>query len=133
MTVHLFGAVSSQSCANYALRGTADDNQSQFPTEVISTINCNFYVDDCLKALSPQEEAIQMVKDLTDLCHKGGFNLSKWISNSRTVLTLIPEESRIKEMKEIDLDRDSLPLERALGLQWCADTDKFKLRTTAQE
>lgn len=36
-------------------------------------------------------------------------------------------------MKELDLDKDSLPMERALGLQWCADTDKFKFRTTAQE
>lgn len=44
MRVHLFGAVSSPSCANYALRRTAEDNASEFPPEVISTVNHNFYV-----------------------------------------------------------------------------------------
>lgn len=29
MTIHLFGAVSSPSCAAYALRKTTDDNQSE--------------------------------------------------------------------------------------------------------
>lgn len=52
MTVHLFGAVSSPSCACYALRRTADDYQSSFPDEVIGTMHRNFYVDDCLKKLS---------------------------------------------------------------------------------
>lgn len=46
--VHLFRAVSLPSCANYALRKTADENQSQFSTEVVSTINCNLYVDEVL-------------------------------------------------------------------------------------
>ena len=133
MTVHLFGAVSSPSCANYALRKTADDNQSHFSPEVVSTVKCNFYVDDCLKSLTSEEEAVQMVKDLTDLCQKGGFNLSKWMSNSRRILTSVPEESRAKEVKELDLDKDSLPLERALGLQWCVDSDKFKFRITVKE
>lgn len=30
MTVHLFGAVSSPSCASYALRKTANDNKGDF-------------------------------------------------------------------------------------------------------
>lgn len=75
MTVHQFGAVSSLSCANYALRETTDGNQSQFSAAVDSTVNCNFYMDDYLKSLSSEEEAKQM-KYLTDLCHNGGFNLS---------------------------------------------------------
>lgn len=133
MTVHLFGAVSSPSCANYALRKTADDNAGQFPSEVVATVKNNFYVDDCLKSLPSEEEAIQMVKNLTTLCRKGGFNLSKWISNSRSVLTSIPQEHRTKETKELDLDWESLPLERALGLQWCVENDQFKFKTTIKE
>lgn len=54
MRVHLFGAVS---CANYALRRTAEDNVSDFPDEVISTVRHNFYVDNCQ----------QIAKDLTAL------------------------------------------------------------------
>nr|XP_057933833.1 uncharacterized protein LOC131132323 [Doryrhamphus excisus] len=133
MKVHLFGAVSSPSCANYALRRTADDNAQHFSSDVVNTVKCNFYVDDCLKSMASEEEAVQMVKDLTALCQKGGFNLSKWISNSRKVLMSIAEDSRAKEIMDLDLDTDQLPVERALGLQWCIESDKFKFRTSAKE
>ncbi|XP_039867392.1 uncharacterized protein LOC120721259 [Simochromis diagramma] len=133
MKVHLFGAVSSPSCANYALQRTADDNAQQFPAEVVDTVKRNFYVDDCLKSVASEEEAEHMVNRLTDICAKGGFKLSKWISNSRTVLMSIPEERRAKEIKDLDLDTDQLPVERALGLQWCIATDKFQFRTSLQD
>ena len=48
MVVHLFGAVSSPSCANYALKRTAIDNEGQVDRDVLNTIRNNFYVDDCL-------------------------------------------------------------------------------------
>ena len=86
MTLHLFGAVSSPSCASYALRKTADDNQLEFLNEVVQSVKQNFYVDDCLKSLATEEEAIQMIKDLTALCQKRSFILEKWISNSCVVL-----------------------------------------------
>ena len=35
MTVHLFGGVSSASCANYALWKTADDKKANFAVEII--------------------------------------------------------------------------------------------------
>lgn len=82
MTVHLFGAVSSPSCACFALRKTAEDNQTSFPVEVIDTVNRNFYMDDLLKSLPSEEDAVIMVKNLVAVCNRGGFNLTKWISNS---------------------------------------------------
>ncbi|KAI7814202.1 hypothetical protein IRJ41_010024 [Triplophysa rosa] len=119
MIAHLFGAVSSPSCACFALRRAAEDNQSQFPSEVVKTVFDCFYVDDCLKSVSSEEEAIAMVKDLSDLCQRGGFCLTKWISNDRKVLQSIPEEHRNKDIQHLDLDRDQLPVERTLGLHWC--------------
>lgn len=104
MTVHLFGAVSSPGCASYALRKTADDNQPEFLDEVVQSVKQHFYVDDCLKSLATEEEAIQMIKDLTALCQKGSFILEKWISNSRVVLQALTEEQRAKDLKELDLD-----------------------------
>ena len=128
-TVHLLRAVSSTSCACYALRKTAEDNQASFPAEVIKTVRQNFYVDDCLKSTSSEEKAIQAIKDITALCQKGGFHLTKWVSNSRTVLRTVPEEHRAKDLKALDLDRDNLPLEKALSLQWCIERDSFQFRT----
>ena len=51
MTVHLFGAVSSPSCATFALKKTAKDNREDFSTEAVRTVDRNFYVDDCLKSV----------------------------------------------------------------------------------
>lgn len=31
------------------------------------------------------------------------------------------------------MDKDNLPMERALGLHWCVETDVFKFRIAAQE
>ena len=45
MEVHLFGATSSPSCSNFALRRTADDNKGEFADEVVKTVKRNFYVD----------------------------------------------------------------------------------------
>lgn len=45
MTVHLFGAVSSPSCACYTLGKTADNHQNRFSEEVLKTLRRNFYVD----------------------------------------------------------------------------------------
>lgn len=48
MTVHLFGATLSPSCASYALRKCAENNHACFSPETTSTVLRNFYVDDCL-------------------------------------------------------------------------------------
>ena len=128
MVVHLFGAASSPSCSNFALRKTAEDNSQYFPEAVVSTVKNNFYVDDCLKALSSVEEASHHASDLRSLLSKGSFRLTKWISSSRRVLETIPESERAKEVKTLDLSRDDLPVERDLGVQWCVETDTFGFR-----
>lgn len=125
MLVHLFGGVSSPSSTNFALRQTAQDNKSMFHPSIISPVDNNFYVDDCLKSPSFEQEAVQLVTELTSLCQKGGFRLTKWMSNSQTTLAHIPKEDRAREVRELILDRDKLPIERALGLLWSVEDDMF--------
>ena len=60
MTVHLFAAVSSPACANYALKRTADDNEDEYGTERANTLRRNFYVDDVLKSASTEDETIKL-------------------------------------------------------------------------
>eukprot|EP00105_Crassostrea_gigas_P026830 XP_011447911.1 PREDICTED: uncharacterized protein LOC105342609 [Crassostrea gigas] len=40
----------------------------------------------------------------------------------------IPVSERAKEVKTLDLDRDTLPIERALGVQWCVESDFFNFK-----
>ncbi|KAK0149192.1 hypothetical protein N1851_010280 [Merluccius polli] len=73
-----------------------DDHRSSFPQEVIDTVHRNFDVDDCLKSSKSVEKAVKIAHDLSDLCHKGGFHLTQWISNSQDVLQAIPEKEHSK-------------------------------------
>lgn len=122
MKVHIFGAISSQSCANFALQRVVED---KYDEEILSTIRHNFYVDDCLRSVPKEEGAIALLKGLRDACAEGGFRLTKWITNSQTVLASIPDEDKAKPMKERDLDCDKLSVERALGIRWNLETDTF--------
>ena len=133
MTVHLFGAVSSPSCANFAMRRNAEDHRHEFSPDVVSTVLKNFYVDDCLKSLPSATVAIKHVEELRRLMLRGGFNLTKWISNDREVLESIPVEARAKDVKDLDLDNDALPAERALGVSWFVETDSFGFKVNIKE
>ena len=86
MTVHLFGATSSPSCANFALKKTALDNSSDFNQETVQTVLNNFYVDDCLKSVPTTTDAIQLSTEIRELLSMGGFRLTKWLSNDQEVL-----------------------------------------------
>ncbi|KAI4882679.1 hypothetical protein NFI96_029603, partial [Prochilodus magdalenae] len=129
MAVHLFGATSSPSCANFALRRCAEDNRDRFGALGIDTVLHNCYVDDCLKSVSTEDEALQLYHDLKGILETGGFHLAKWVSNRRAVLSAIPAaEERATELKDLDLDLDALPAERALGVHWCIQSDTFKFK-----
>ena len=70
MKVHLFGAVSSPSCSNYALRLTALSDTDKGNTVAAETILRNFYVDDCLKSVKSTKDAVVLITKLTALCKK---------------------------------------------------------------
>jgi hypothetical protein len=131
MTRHVFGATSSPSCASYALRKTATFAGPN--RDVAEAVEHSFYVDDCLQSLPSAESAIRFVKDMVKVCSQGGFNLTKWMSNSKAVLQTVEKTERAKEVNNIDLDKESLPTERALGMLWCAETDKFKYKIDLKE
>lgn len=51
----------------------------------------NFYMDDLLKSVPTTDEAIRLAHQLIDLLKKGGFRLTKWLSNSREVIQALPK------------------------------------------
>ena len=123
MTVHVFGATDSPSCANYCLKRTAEDNKSEFDNLVVDTVLRHFYVDDMLRALKNEEIAIKEAKSSMSLLSRGGFKLTKFMSNSRRVLEAVPVERRA--LPDLDLSLDQLPIERTLGVLWNVEDDAF--------
>ena len=57
---------------------------------------------------------------------EGGFHLTKFASNSRKLLTTLPEKERANPASNLDLDQ--IPIGRALGLHWGADSDTFMFK-----
>ena len=131
MRVHLFGGASSPSCANFALKKTAQDNKTEFDLETIKTVECNFYVDDRLKSVSSKELAVNLSSQLCELLARGGFKLTKWLSNSRKFIESLPASERAAQVR--DLDFEKLPVERALGVQCNISSDQFGFRIVIKD
>ena len=129
---HVFGAKSSPTCANYALKRVAIDNEDEFPIAA-KTIQNNFYMDDFIKSVETPEEAIEVFEQLQPLLSKHGFELKKWITNSDTVTNAIPVDLRsISNQKQVEIEpskEGSSVLELQLtiiddNLQVCRGTSK---------
>ncbi|XP_022794387.1 uncharacterized protein LOC111333131 [Stylophora pistillata] len=126
MTVHLFGATSSPGCANFAMKSTANDFENEFGASAADFLRNDFYVDDGLKSVPLVDDAVKLIVNVKKMCSRGGFRLHKFVSNGKEVIRRIPEQDRAEGVKELDLDLDSLPLERALGVHWCVESDCFQ-------
>ena len=112
------------------MKRTATDHEQEFSKKTVETVRNDFYVDDCLASTPTIESAQRLVSELRDLLSKGGFCLNKWISNSREVMSTIPKSEWSKEVMNLDLSSEKLPIERALGLCWNVELDvlTFKVR-----
>ena len=127
MLVHTFGVTSSPSVCGYALRKTARDNTEDFSRETIDAVMQYFYVDDLLKSFKTNGEAVDITKQLQELLTRGGFKLTKFMSNAREVLRAFQPEDRAPTVKNLDLKFDSLPVDRALGIHCNVEDDMFNL------
>ncbi|XP_038165126.1 uncharacterized protein LOC119799356 [Cyprinodon tularosa] len=125
MRVHIFAAASSPGCANYGLKHLATANKDQYPLGS-KFIMRDFYVDDGIASVDSTEKAIQLAQEARELCALGGLRLHKFVSNNRAVLESIPSSERSSDVKDLNLNCDDLPSERALGIQWHVNSDCLK-------
>lgn len=85
--MHLFGAVSSPACTNYALKMAANDNEKDLGSEAESFIHRDFYVDDGLKSVESVSDAVALIKDPKEICRRGGF--ISYISSPQAITKLL--------------------------------------------
>ena len=85
-------------------------------------------MDDLLKSVNSEDDAIKLIKNVRSMCSEGGLNLTKFISNSKKVLHSIPETFRGNGVKDKDLGC-KLTDEQVLAIWWNveADTLGFKI------
>ena len=131
-TRQIFGAKDSPTCANYALRQTAVDNQDRYPKAVYA-VQSKFYMDDYLGSVKNLETALTLSRSLVELLKLGGLNLTKFISNVPNLsLKLSPTKTSANNSKEI-LTAAINPetASHVLGLKWDHVTDTLVVSTGA--
>ena len=113
MVVHIFGGKDSPSCANYA----------QLNPSTVESVLKSFYMDDFLKSVISEEQAKDLCKEMIDIMKKGGFNLTKFKSNSINVLKTLPEDKCQITVQQLEIDGNQI--ERTLGVHWRINEDYF--------
>lgn len=103
MLVHIFGATSSPSVCGYAPKKTPRDNNGDFSRETVDAAMRDFYVDALLKSFKTTRDAVEITKHLQELLTRGGFKLTKFMSNAREVLGAFRPEDRPPTVKNIFL------------------------------
>ena len=121
---HIFGAKSSPTCVNYALRQVGRDSRDDNDM-VAKLINRNFYMDDFVKSVASEDEAVEVYKCLRKSLADGGFQLTKWICNSEKVMERISPEDRSSALSKTFEAEPLAP--SILGLQWNVKSESLEI------
>ena len=131
MNFHLFRKVDSLCCCIFVLNKTASDNIVKIVNCAEEVITDNFYMDDCLHSFHAVQEAIKVSNDVTNALSEGGFRLTKWVSNDKQILKVLPSQEVSSTL--VNLDFDDISIERALGILWNPVTQAFQIKVTAKD
>ncbi|KAL9978335.1 hypothetical protein ACROYT_G015836 [Oculina patagonica] len=108
--------------ATTKLQKHAKEYEKEYPVAA-KEVNENMYVDDVLSGAPDDDSALQLKDELCDLLSKGGFQLTKWASNSQKVMETTPLHERAPTLvptTEPENMSDSL---KALGTSWNTQDD----------
>ena len=117
----IFEATCSPFCAIFVLNRCAEDKAVEFP-KAVKAIKNHFYMDDYIHSLTSIEETIETFNQTKNSLHKGGFRLTKFVSNKHEAQRFIDQEGR-DQLKEIN---------RVFGQKWNMRPDCFLMNTLEQ-
>ena len=123
MVSHPFGASSSPSVANFALKRAAEDFGSDYNLDISHTINNCFYVDDCIRSDDSISYLKENAAEVKSLCGRAGFNLTKFVSSSKEFLMNLENLDLGKHMESF-LNNENV-VTKILGLQWNLTNDRI--------
>ncbi|XP_063758693.1 uncharacterized protein LOC134877201 [Eleginops maclovinus] len=133
MKVHVFGNSPSPAVAIYCMRRAAQKGEQEHGSDARQFVERQFYVDDGLMSVATPEEAIDLLTRTREMLAESNLRLHKLASNSSQVMEAFPVEDRAKDLKDLDLGVDPLPLQRSLGLSWNLESDSFTYLVSREE
>ena len=99
------------------MQQTARDNRIQF-LEAANSVENHFYMDDYLESSPTVNEATKKAQDLVEMLAKGGFKLTKFVSNVPSLVNNVDSKSQLptdSTEKVLVTDEET---SHALGLKW---------------
>ena len=109
----VFGAKCKSTCANFALQTCADNYPTDYP-------HIQRHVRDHFDAV---QQAVQTIHDSRNFLLRGGFNLTKWITNCHEILSADPSKHRA--LSPVELDHEP-KMQKVLGVEWNPSTDELQ-------
>ncbi|KAI5720304.1 hypothetical protein M8J77_004768 [Diaphorina citri] len=122
LTTLNFGLNSAPFLALRTVKQLIEDERCNFPL-ACEVAGRDMYMDDFACSISDVDEARTLQNQLVGLFRAGGFNLTKWSSNSQQVLENIPASDQVSNL--VEWDSDSAGTIKILGLQWNPNSDVF--------
>lgn len=122
LTVITYGLASSPFNAVMALWQCAEDFFDQFPIAAQS-VKEDFYMDDWLKSVHSENEAVVLKGDMIKLLNQGGFELAKWRSNCSKLADTRLNAKNVSEPTNTSV----------LGVVWDFTADEFQFRVRVEE
>ena len=80
-------------------------------------------MDDFLKSVTSEVQAIILCQEMIQVMERGGFNLTKFKSNSNMVLKALPDNEYEKTTQDFEIDAERV--EKTLGISWKIKDDKI--------
>ncbi|KAJ0067393.1 hypothetical protein NL108_003442 [Boleophthalmus pectinirostris] len=117
----------------YGLKRAAASGEADFGSDVRTFIERDFYVDDALKSFPTEQEAVHVLKQAQKALASSNLRLHKVTSNRPAVLEAFPPEDRSKDIENLDLCAQDLPVQRSLGLLWNVAKDTFTFKVEYDE
>jgi len=108
----VFGIKSSPYLALRVIHQLAKDEAGNFPIASKIVLR-DMYVDDLITSVDNLDQAKLLFDQVIEFFKSGGFEITKWYTNSSDFLSYIPIEKR--SVQVLDFDSDSL---KVLGIQW---------------
>ncbi len=134
------------SCSPFLLNATLKRHIEQYSNdnpEICQKLTSSLYCDDVSTGSYSEEEALNLYKVSRRIMNEGSFNLRKWLSNSKEVMSrinsdekgIISTKSKEAQVVEDDQTFAKAKLEanpkaeeeqsKVLGLNWDRETDSF--------
>ncbi|XP_075533172.1 uncharacterized protein LOC142566217 [Dermacentor variabilis] len=133
LKVHVFGNSPSPAVATYGLRRTAQQAAPRFGEDARKFVERDFYVDDALKSLPSEEDAISLLQRTQKMLATANIRLHKIASNRQNVLNAFSREDHAQGLKNLDFGTDASLTQRSLGLLWDIGDDSFVFRAPRQD